>query len=56
VRLETEKREKNKKHRTAIESAAIDAVESITLMSPEDATAVIRAISEGLIPNVTINY
>jgi hypothetical protein len=53
---EREKRERNKKHRAAIEMAAIDAVESITQMSPEDATAVIRAIGEGLIPNVTISY
>ena len=45
-----------RQHRASIENAAIDAVIARAQVSPEDAIAVISAIIEGLIPNVTMNY
>jgi colicin import membrane protein len=56
VRLETEKRERNKKHRERIESAAAEGLIFRFPMQIELARDLIKAISEGLIPNVTINY
>jgi colicin import membrane protein len=56
VRLETEKRERNKKHRERIEAAAAEGLIFRFPMQVELARDLIRAISEGLIPNVTINY
>ena len=56
VRLETEKRERNKKHRERIESAAAEGLIFRFPMQIELARDLIKAISEGLIPNVTITY
>jgi colicin import membrane protein len=56
VRLETEKRERNKKHRERIEAAAAEGLIFRFPMQIELARDLIKAISEGLIPNVTINY
>jgi colicin import membrane protein len=56
VRLETEKRERNKKHRERIEAAAAEGLIFRFPMQIELARDLIKAISEGLIPNITINY
>ena len=60
ARLETEKRERNKKHRASIEAAAKEAFMrhcGVHVLGSEVVIeAAIAAIREGLIPNVTINY
>jgi colicin import membrane protein len=56
VRLETEKRERNKKHRERIEDAAAEGLIFRFPMQIELARDLIKAISEGLIPNVSITY
>jgi colicin import membrane protein len=56
VRLETEKRERNKKHRKQVDDAASEAIQRECALIFDAADRVIEAISAGLIPNVTINY
>lgn len=56
VRLETEKRERNKKHRERIEAAAAEGLIFRFPMQIELAHDLIKAIGEGLIPNVSITY
>jgi hypothetical protein len=56
VRLETEKRERNKKHRERIEAAAAEGLIFRFPMQIELARDLIKAIGEGLIPNVSITY
>ena len=66
ARIEQAKREQNKRHRASIEAAAVEAIRLHLLIDMnvdpskqldlDLARAVVKAISEGLVPNVTINY
>lgn len=55
IEAEAEKQRQNKKHRDSIHRQAIAALTE-TAGSKEAATAIVKAIAEGLVPNITINY
>jgi hypothetical protein len=55
-KADADARERNKTHRAAINRAARDAFVGEGLATIAEATAIVKAIAEGKIPNVTIAY